>query len=139
MITMPPLPYEPESLEQMKARFREAFGPRYINEEIMAGRGIPPSKLRAHVFDFPDSMRMIVSVDVTAGHELVHFSFSQAKPVTSEREYRLFWARMHDRVTALVGREVAPVETGTTTKVVHLFFRPQDFSEFMMEIKTVAE
>lgn len=70
------LPFEPESLESMRARLPQALSVVY-NYEIIEAGGQRPGELRQQVFDFEDGVRCILSID--EGHETarhIHMSFS---------------------------------------------------------------
>lgn len=69
------LPFEPEMESMMKARFVEAVTPIYDAKQA-ARSGNTPGKLRKHVFDFYDGMRMIVSRESSGGDLYLHASVS---------------------------------------------------------------
>lgn len=60
------LPFEPETIEQAKARLGAALDPVYHQQDVLDGR---PAQDRKHVFDFEDGMRLIVSRDELNGVE----------------------------------------------------------------------
>ena len=71
------LPYEPETLSDMKLRFHAAVDSVVYIDKVRSGEQVSPSKLRKHVFDFPDGMRMIVSrEDLGDGKVFYHASAS---------------------------------------------------------------
>lgn len=70
------LPFEPESLESIRARLPQALSVVY-NYEIIESGGQRPGEQRRHVFDFKDGIRCILSID--EGEQTVrhlHLSFS---------------------------------------------------------------
>jgi hypothetical protein len=59
--TGPTLPYEPEPVASMQARFTLAIDPIIAVERVWAGLDPRPGEQRRHVFDFEDGLRLIVS------------------------------------------------------------------------------
>lgn len=57
------LPFEPESTEELKARYDEALQEVFDPREVANDPDLSPGKKREHVFDFEDGVRLIVSVD----------------------------------------------------------------------------
>lgn len=73
----PFIPFVPESLEAMKARFPEAIEHPYDVDEIALRVELRPGMDRKHVFDFEDGIRLIISRDYERGRKpLLHFSGS---------------------------------------------------------------
>lgn len=70
------LPFEPQTEAQIVARFHLAMTPEYEVLEVAKHPGSEPSKLRQHVFDFEDGIRMIASIDYGQGTRWLHLSFS---------------------------------------------------------------
>lgn len=71
------LPIEPETLAEMKLRFPKAVESVIYIDKVRSGEQVSPSKLREHVFDFSDGMRMIVSrEDLGDGNVFYHASAS---------------------------------------------------------------
>jgi hypothetical protein len=69
------LPFQPESLESIKARFPMAIAKPFDVLGGITGKS-GPFPLRAHVFDFFDGTRMICSRDMHVDRNVIHFSFS---------------------------------------------------------------
>jgi len=70
------LPFEPQEMKTMMARYHEAVKETNDVELIAAGKAPVPSKDRKHVFDFPDGLRVIVSVDKVGVDLRLHVSCS---------------------------------------------------------------
>lgn len=69
------LPFEPKSVESMRARYPEAVKETFTMEMVLGGNR--PGKHRKHVFDFEDGLRVIVSKEpLLDGNTALHFSFS---------------------------------------------------------------
>ena len=100
------LPTEPETFEQIKARFVEAIREPVDLESVRAGTRKPPSGERKHVFDFEDGMRMIVSVDLIVDTYFLHISVSGNKHYHHTIKDEGFDGMVEDvllRVTAFTG------------------------------------
>lgn len=70
------IPYTPEKIYDLKARYQAAIGPLFIQEEVIAGAQ-RPGVLRQHVFDTEQGLRLIISREQTKdGREVIHFSGS---------------------------------------------------------------
>ena len=86
------LDFEPEPVAALKARYpkavRKVFNPRYIQ----AHPEDAPTKDRTHVFDFPDGLRLGVSVDQADGERRTHYSASMypTNPYRDIVEYTKF-------------------------------------------------
>lgn len=127
-----PLPFEPETEDQVLQRFPQALFPFVAMGEVLAGQLPRPGAQRRHVFDFQDGMRMIASTDYDRTHCYVHLSFSSYVVVKDEAEYRQFVARMQERVRWLAGNQgISPAATEVTAAAFHLYFRTQDFSKYI--------
>jgi hypothetical protein len=84
------LPFEPESIEQMRQRMPATLAvvedwtdsstaaKRFV-QEALCGKGAPYQ--RNHVYDFPDGVRMIVTCERHAFATLMHLSFSSGKEI----------------------------------------------------------
>lgn len=71
------LPHEPETIEEMRARYPAAVADIYDVESLGTVR--PPGMQRRHVFDYTDGLRLIVSTDrLSDGQVVSHFSASVA-------------------------------------------------------------
>jgi hypothetical protein len=71
------LPFEPEPIASMRARYAAARKTLYVQEDVAAGLVAPPSGFRAHVFDFEDGLRLIISRDRDpTGLVVIHLSAS---------------------------------------------------------------
>jgi len=70
------LPVEIETLEQMKVRFPAAIAEPVDVDAVARGEGLPPLHKRKHVFDFPDGMRMVASIDMVCRDVFFHVSVS---------------------------------------------------------------
>lgn len=136
-----PLPFEPETEDQVLQRFPQALFPFVAMDEVLAGQLPRPGTLRRHVFDFHDGMRMIASTDYDRTHCYVHLSFSSYGAVKDMADYLQFHTRMQERVRWLAGNpSIMPASFETTPAAVHLYFRTLDFAKYVpsQEI-TVAE
>ena len=58
---------EPEPLETMQARYPLAIAEAFDPEALMLGTAPRPGEMRAHVFDFDDGLRLIISRDMIGG------------------------------------------------------------------------
>lgn len=71
------LPFQPEPIASMRARYPAARKTLYVQEDVAAGRQVAPSGLRQHVFDFEDGLRLIISRDRDpTGLVVMHLSAS---------------------------------------------------------------
>ena len=59
---MKPLPFEPQSVETMRARFSKAIEDFIDRESVLLGSVTMPQFIRKHVFDFDDGMRVTVAM-----------------------------------------------------------------------------
>ncbi len=116
------LPFEPETEEQISARFKDAVTPEYDVEYVFKHPDKTPTKLRKHVFDFQDGIRMGVSIDFYGGLRFMHFSFSVHPPRTQRNmDFAL-------RILALVEKFDKPTRNSpaqhhvTPAGVEHFFF-----------------
>jgi hypothetical protein len=55
------IPHVPESIEAARERFPSALAEVVDIESVMLGNEVIPGKLRKHIFDFADGLRLIVS------------------------------------------------------------------------------
>jgi len=70
------LPFEPEPLESLRARYSEAVKGITNPKVVERNPSRAPSKKRKHVFDFEDGLRLVVSVDQYQGVRVTHYSAS---------------------------------------------------------------
>jgi hypothetical protein len=56
------LPFKPETIEDLRARYQSALTTIFDIAEIEAG-GVRPGQLRRHVFDCEDGIRLLISRD----------------------------------------------------------------------------
>jgi hypothetical protein len=81
------LPFQPETTEQLKARFEKAMETVYDADAIMNESTDRPVLHREHVFDFEDGIRLIISKDKTMGRVYLHVSAScQSQKVMTETD-----------------------------------------------------
>jgi hypothetical protein len=74
---MAKLPYEPEPLEALRARYAAALEPLYDQLSVASERQPVPSGLRPHVLDGEDGLRLMVSREQTPdGRIVIHLSAS---------------------------------------------------------------
>ena len=73
-----PLPYEPQSIDMLRLRFAMALVNVYDTREVLRGRDFGIGQNRAHVFDCPDGMRLIISRERSPDGlaQFVHISVS---------------------------------------------------------------
>jgi hypothetical protein len=83
------LPFEPESIEQLKSRFPEALKKTWVCHPDMQDR---PTLHRTHVFDFESGMRLGISKDLlsTDRNPIIHVSVSIDTPDTSKFGWQTF-------------------------------------------------
>lgn len=62
------LPFEPESIESLRARYPDALRSVFNAEAVAFGGAPRPGQIRAHVFDSPDGVRLIVDREKSPGH-----------------------------------------------------------------------
>lgn len=98
---MPPLPFEAQSVDQMRARWNESKKYFYVYETIANG-GIRPGEVRANVFDFEGGLRVIASVEKKDDKRYLHLSASFGPNTT---EYRNFERLIDKWGTALAARK----------------------------------
>lgn len=122
MLPFKMLPFEPETLESIRARMPAALEELYTLEAVEADEQLPPGAQRRHVFDFEDGIRMAVSVDKNADTEsMLHLSFSlwpghpMAIPHFVERVKSLPLEIWPDTILLLL-------EVVSAGRAVHLFF-----------------
>ena len=102
----PPVAVRPEPREALRARFREALGPVYDEEEQRLGTAARPGELPRHVFDFPEGVRLIVSRLRLAkdGRILTHFSASVRPGSAFERSFLASASPGMARAVLVLGR-----------------------------------
>lgn len=79
--------FKPETPEQMKKRVAKALEPVYDCDAIAKGKADLPEDSRAHIFDFTDGIRLIISRDKTNLLKFLHVSassFSRVRKYTEE-------------------------------------------------------
>ena len=116
MTPIMPLPWEPESLESIKARFAAALTPDVEFIKVIRGEQPYPGTQRQHVFDFESGIRLIASTDLGTGnsHHLVHLSFGVSPDADSAlREVDALKSMALSIARDLLG-DKAPVETMNT-------------------------
>ena len=122
------IPFEPEGMRLMKARFAEAVRKVYELDAVEAGLEQRPGVERKHVFDFEDGMRLIVSRDRLEGEVSLHVSvsFMPGREVTG----REFLVSVLSRVTDMSGGKgvegLVQVFTSEAGVVHFLFPEKQD-------------
>ena len=62
---MPPIPFEPEPLSSLQARYPDAIAFVYDGDAIRERHAIRPGEVRRNIFDCDDGLRLIVSVERT--------------------------------------------------------------------------
>jgi hypothetical protein len=80
------LPYHPEPLEALQARYPKALEPIFDVRDWRPGWPVPVSWQRRHVFDHDDGLRLIVSRDRLADAVRLHVSASLAPGSPLDRE-----------------------------------------------------
>lgn len=133
------LEFTPEPVEQLKARFPQALE-RTWNADLMFDQreADRPGLYRTHVFDYPDGIRAIISVDEitvrderqakTLGCEIgekwtgLHFSFSVNENAarTSGTDTNQVRLRLQQIPVELLGFEPAIAHIQTTERTIHL-------------------
>lgn len=78
--------YDPQPLDQLRARYFEALKPLVDVAAVMADENLSPGKRDLHVFDFEDGLRLIVSRDTNTGNVWLHFSASMRAGSPIERK-----------------------------------------------------
>jgi len=75
------LPFEPETLEQLQARYPDAILENWLVDDTV--RPVRPGSLRTHVFDGPHGIRLIISRDTShIGKDgFIHVSASLTQPL----------------------------------------------------------
>lgn len=114
--------FEPEDLAVIKARVPQALAQRFDILAVLEGKCLRPGQQRQNVFDFPDGMRMILSIDcLSAQSTMLHASFSRfAKPARDGE------AVLRALVAELLGRRVGFLFSVDTNVCTQLFFRWED-------------
>jgi hypothetical protein len=59
-----PIPFTPEPLTSLKARYAAALRVTFNSEHIIAGRQKPPGEMHANIFDTTCGIRLIVSREI---------------------------------------------------------------------------
>jgi hypothetical protein len=119
------LEFTPEPVEQLKARFPKALERTWNADLMFDPEADRPGKYRAHVFDYPDGIRAIVSLDEseqTGEQVYLHFSFSvnanaaQAAGTDTNQVRR----RLKVIPVELLGFEPTIAHVQTTEMTIHL-------------------
>lgn len=116
---MPSLPHEPQTIEEMKARWPQALEFVYDAKEILNNNGIRPGECRSNVFDFESGLRVIASVEKSGNAKFLHLSASfgegteeykaVARFLARSNSHRAFehWARtVTERMVKIGGKDV---------------------------------
>jgi hypothetical protein len=108
------LPFEPQTVEELKARYPLAVAPLFRVEDVLAG-GARPGQDRAHVLDWPDGMRWVVSREGEGGRVVLHLSASAFRGTElfmriarGELNVSAFCQLVEDRFRAVAGRGPPP-------------------------------
>lgn len=142
IIPVSPLPFAPEPIASLRARFPGALAAVFDCASIEADPSVPrPGQVRANTFDFEDGLRMIVSRD-DLGRSLggVHLhasaSLEEGSPLEAEM-MRIYRARGIDGVRAafrsavearyeeIAGRPMPPFKAWSDWKGVPHWFGPE--------------
>lgn len=76
-----PLPWQPEPLASLRARYHEAVAEIVDVESVQMGAALRPGLIRRHVLDHPDGIRLIVSRErLPDGRVYTHASASAWVP-----------------------------------------------------------
>lgn len=67
------LEFEAQSVEEMRARWKDALKFAYVHETIMAG-GIRPGEVRANNFDFEGGLRVLAMVEKKGEERVLHIT-----------------------------------------------------------------
>ena len=88
------LEFQPEPVEELKARYPEALEDVFNPLRIQANPELSPGKKRKHTFDFENGLRLIVSVDEFKKERVTHYSASMYpdNPHTDIIKFTLFVA-----------------------------------------------
>ena len=124
------LPFEPESIESLKARYPEAMKDTYDPNDIKDDPTQSPGKQRKHVFDFEDGLRLIASRDQMKESELdpiTHYSVSVVESICNVNQFKdlaafVGWAIKH--INQIRPKEMTGqlITQGTETGIVHMFY-----------------
>jgi hypothetical protein len=128
------LPFEPESLAQLQARFAQALSPVYDvaseGQATMLGIG----KKRKHVFDCENGIRAIVSLDRNqAGETLLHISFSTTGRSIPPQEAVDLCHELAETLSQ--GRLVKPEVRVTEKGIIHFFYPPWSIVHKLNEVE----
>ena len=121
------LPFEPQSNDELKARFPLAVETPVEVEKIQAGIQPHPSKNRKHVFDYEDGMRLIISIDQIEDTRYFHVSASGTEEYGKSIEKEGFEGFVEDvflRICVFRGRHPGNQLEACTSKggVLHIMF-----------------
>ena len=124
------LPYEPETLDAIKSRFKGALKPFYAvpGTSESENRKDRPGWKRQHVFDFEHGIRMIASHDYGHGNQhdrLLHLSFSLG-PTSQPSSYwkKFFKPRVQELLFIFAGTQKQVGGEKLTKRAVHFWFEP---------------
>lgn len=116
-----PLPFQPETIEQIKARWSLALVGVYDQQLCANGDQIAPGAQRRHVFDFEDGLRVVASVDrIVHGRaggrhsDELHLSFGMYRPIGN------FMERAQEVISMFVNQR--PLTMFKTDRATHFWF-----------------
>lgn len=124
------LEFKPESYEEMKERYPLAVKDLIDTNLVKEGFIDPPSRDRKHVFDYPDGLRLIVSLDLAEGRKFLHVSASGNDKYIKSVKDEGFDGLMEDvmlRLLALRGKETSDQVKGFMSAggALHLMFKEE--------------
>jgi hypothetical protein len=117
----PKLPFEPEERERLLARFANALTPVVDSNRPPAPGELPLCEDRRHVFDFPEGIRMIASVDRDHDVKCLHLSFGLHPTCTQIASVDALVRVAHQWAAVFVGLE-KPIHSTLTHRAFHLFY-----------------
>lgn len=119
----PKLPFQPESRESMLARFAAAVTPDVdFNRQPKPGE-LPLAEDRKHVFDFPEGIRLIASVDRDGNVRMLHLSFGIHPACTQVPSIEALKRLAYQWAAVFVGLK-EPMDNVLTHRAFHLFYEP---------------
>jgi hypothetical protein len=129
------VPFEPQTLDELKARFHEAVSGVVDTDEIRRGLRPPPSREPKHVFDFDDGLRLIVSVDRVMDEEFLHVSASSNDDYKKTIKDEGLSGLVEDvllRLSAMMGRQPSEKINAFMSDgdVLHMIFYEDDDEGF---------
>lgn len=118
---MNPMPFQPEPLNALKARYAKALAPvfNFMDTQIKPAPGMK----REHVFDFENGLRMIASREYHGqGKTYLHLSFGVVPEKQSEWNAIRHHAVSYDTAWEFLGDIRPPDEEYSTKRAIHFFF-----------------